>query len=188
MSDLRWLDDAEDPARIALRRGLDESERFAHSELRQRRVWARVSDPARTFRAARLAFVRGALAASALTAVAIVAVKVAHVEGERGEGGPGVARSAATGAAETNATAEAATQVAVVAAAGAVVETREGERMVRLLPRGARAEIAPHTLMSVDAQGRPELRRGEIRFSVTPSTAKVATTPATTIATKTAIP
>ena len=53
MSDLRWLDDAEDPAQQALRQALDESERFAHSELMQRRVWARVSDPARTRRARR---------------------------------------------------------------------------------------------------------------------------------------
>ena len=78
MSDLRWLDDAEDPARAALRQALDESERFTHSELMQRRVWARVSDPARTRRATRNAFVRGALVASALTAITVVSVERVH--------------------------------------------------------------------------------------------------------------
>lgn len=157
MSDLRWLDDAEDPARQALRRGLDESERFAHSELRQRRVWARVSDPARTFRDTRRAFIRGALVASALTAGAVVIVQrvqqdgptttqVAHVESKTS--GPEVV------------------PLDVAAAAGTVVETQPGERLVRLLPRGARAELSPRTAMAVDGEGRPELRRGEIRFSV----------------------
>src|SRR6266478_4647104 len=80
MSDLRWLDDAEDPARMALRQGLDESERFTHSELMQRRVWARVSDPARTRRVTRNAFVRGALVASALTALTVVALERVHVD------------------------------------------------------------------------------------------------------------
>src|SRR5204862_7677316 len=97
MSDLRWLDDAEDPARQALRQGLDESERFTHSEVRQRRVWARVSDPARTFRDARRAFVRGALIASAATAVVVVAV-------ERFQTSPNVTSGAATASLEPTAT------------------------------------------------------------------------------------
>jgi hypothetical protein len=158
MSDLRWLDDETDPARIALRQALDESERFTHSELRQRRVWARVSDPARTFRATRGAFLRGALVASALTAAGVVAVQ--HLSNEP-------LRATAEVAPAAPAAAPAA--LAVTAPAGAVVETRAGERLVRLLPRSARAEVAPRTLMAVDEQGHPEVRRGEVRFSVAPS-------------------
>ncbi|HVU50852.1 MAG TPA: FecR domain-containing protein [Polyangia bacterium] len=136
----------------------------------QRRVWARVSDPARTRRVTRNAFLRGALAASALTAVTVFAVERVQV------GGP--ARPTALGPAEhaaSDATTGAAAptpqgqQLAVVAAAGAVVETGAGERLVRVLPRGARAELAPRTAVAVDEQGRPELRHGEVRFHVAPS-------------------
>jgi FecR protein len=165
MSDLRWLDDVEDPARIALRQGLDESERFTHSELRQRRVWARVSEPGRTVRATRNAFVRGALVASALTAGAVVAVQRLEVRAPVGVG-PGVASVAASRDAAAAPEATASPTLAVVAPAGSVVETGAGERLVRILPRGARAELAPRTSVAVDEQGRPELRRGEVRFSV----------------------
>lgn len=162
MSDLRWLDDAEDPARVALRRGLDESERFAHSELRQRRVWARVSDPARTFRDTRRAFMRGALIASALTAGAVVLVQRVQDAGTPATGQAIVARASTASAAGGRQAAS----LDVAAPAGTVVETQPGERLVRLLPRGARAELAPRTSMAVDVEGRPELRRGEVRFAV----------------------
>jgi hypothetical protein len=156
------LDDAEDPARQALRRGLDESERFAHSELRQRRVWARVSDPARTFRDTRRAFIRGALVASALTAGAVVIVQRVQQDGP----------SAATQIAHVEARGPEVVPLDVAAAAGTVVETQPGERLVRLLPRGARAELSPRTAMAVDGEGRPEIRRGEIRFSVAKNDSK----------------
>jgi ferric-dicitrate binding protein FerR (iron transport regulator) len=157
MSDLRWLDDAEDPGRAALRRGLDESERFTHSDVRQRRVWARVSDPARNFRETRRAFVRGALVASALTAVAVFALQRMQVAP-----GAGIARTEA----QRSAPAATASPVDIAAPAGTVIETHAGERLVRLLPRGARAELGPRTTMAVDAEGRPELRRGEVHFAV----------------------
>jgi hypothetical protein len=160
------LDDAEDPARQALRRGLDESERFTHSELRQRRVWARVSDPARTFRDTRRAFVRGALVASALTAGAVVLVQRVQQDGPSG------ATQLAHVDAPSKTTGPQVVPLDVAAPAGTVVETQPGERLVRLLPRGARAELAPRTAMAVDGEGRPELRRGEIRFSVAKAEAK----------------
>ncbi len=166
MSDLRWLDDAEDPAQIALRQGLDESERFAHSELMQRRVWARVSDPARTHRATRRAFARGALVASVATVVAVVIVQRFPLTATAPVGSRDDARTVAVSL--TSTTAPAVDALAVTAPAGSVVETGAGERMVRVLPRGGRVEIAPRTLVAVDAQGRPELRRGEVRFSVAP--------------------
>jgi FecR protein/Tetratricopeptide repeat len=166
MSDLRWLDDAEDPARIALRRGLDEGERFTHSELMQRRVWARVSDPARTFRATRRAFVRGALVASAVTAMAVVALERTHVAGASGAEVASATTSSTDAAVNASVSPSSSSSLAVVAPAGADVETQEGERLIRLLPRGARAELAPGTLMGVDVQGRPEVRHGEVRFSV----------------------
>src|SRR5882757_5460594 len=128
MSDLRWLDEAEDPARVALRQALDESERHSHSELMQRRVWARVSDPARTHRATRNAFVRGALVASALTAVAVVAVERVHVPTpglaghDVGNGRPALAPPSGDSAPSA--------ALAVVAPAGSVVETGAGERLV----------------------------------------------------------
>ena len=46
---------------------------------------------------------------------------------------------------------------------------------MRVLPRGARAELAPRTSIAVDEQGRPELRRGEVRFQVAPSAASSTT-------------
>ena len=170
MNDARWLDDVEDAGRSALRRGLDESERFAHSELAQRRVWARVSDPVRARRATRGAFLRGAVVASALTAMAIVALDHARVStpaaGERADGArPAPSQTAGATASTTSQTAGSA-PLAVVAPSGAVVETGAGERLVRILPRRARAELAPGTSVAVDEQGRPELRRGEVRFSV----------------------
>lgn len=166
MSDLRWLDDAGDPARATLRQALDESERFTHSELMQRRVWARVSDPVRTRRATRNAFVRGALAASALTAVAVVTID--HVRVPAPTTGAAISHAtSAQGAAASPAAPGAPTMV--VAAAGSVVETGAGEHLVRVLPRGARAEIGPRTSLAVDEQGRPELRRGEVRFHVAPA-------------------
>jgi ferric-dicitrate binding protein FerR (iron transport regulator) len=153
------LDDAEDPAQIALRQGLDESERFAHSELMQRRVWARVSDPARTHRATRRAFARGAFVASLATVVAVVVVQRVSLTTPAGarDGARTIAASVAAPLVDA---------LAVTAPAGAIVETGAGERMVRVLPRGGRAEIGPRTLVAVDAQGRPELRHGEVRFSV----------------------
>ncbi len=163
MSDLRWLDDAEDPAQIALRQGLDESERFAHSELMQRRVWARVSDPARTHRATRRAFARGALVASVATVIAVVVVQRFPLTATAPIGSRDGARTVAA-----SVTAPVVEALDVTAPAGSVVETGAGERMVRVLPRGGRAEIAPRTLVAVDAQGRPELRHGEVRFSVVP--------------------
>jgi hypothetical protein len=162
------LDDAEDPARQALRQALDESERFTHSELMQRRVWARVSDPARTRRVTRNAFTRGALVASALTAFAVFAVDRVHAPGAPEAvathpfAGPELARTQDTGPAAA---------ALVVAPAGSVVETGAGERLVRILPRGARAELAPRTSIALDGQGRPELRHGEIHFQVTPAPA-----------------
>jgi ferric-dicitrate binding protein FerR (iron transport regulator) len=147
---------------VALRRGLDESERFTHSELRQRRVWARVSDPARTFRDTRRAFMRGALIASAVTAGAVFVVQRVQDEGR---GGAAVELARGDVKPSGGASVKAA-PMGVAAAAGTVVETQPGERLVRLLPRGARAELAPRTSMAVDGEGRPELRHGEVRFSV----------------------
>jgi hypothetical protein len=154
------LDDAEDPSRMALRQALDESERFAHSELMQRRVWARVSDPARTRRVTRNAFARGALVASVLTAVAVVAL-------ERVQVSPGSAPAEVARASKVDDTvAPPPVSLAVVAPAGSIVETGAGEHLVRILPRGARAELAPRTAVAVDEQGRPELRHGQVRFQV----------------------
>jgi tetratricopeptide (TPR) repeat protein len=170
MSDLRWLDDAGDPAHATLRQALDESERFTHSELRQRRVWARVSDPARTRRATRNAFVRGALAASALTAVAVVAID--HVRVAAPTTGAALPQAAGVQSAAASPSSPGAPTL-VVAAAGSVVETGAGEHLVRVLPRGARAEIGPRTSLAVDAQGRPEVRRGEVRFHVAASSSDV---------------
>jgi hypothetical protein len=169
MSDLRWLDDADDPARIALRQGLDESEPFAHSELMQRRVWARVSDPARTRRATRNAFVRGALVASALTAMTVIALERVHVAAPT-PGLPALARTSSN-APGSPSSPGAIGSLGVVATSGSVVETGAGERLVRILARGARAELAPRTAVAVDEQGRPELRRGEVRFQVAAASA-----------------
>jgi TolA-binding protein len=165
MSDERWLEGSEDPARLAVRQALDESERFTHSELRQRRVWARVSDPGRTTRATRHAFLRGALAASAFAALVLVGGARFHVFGPVSSGGQATV-------VETTRPIE----VADASTAGSILETRAGERLVRLLPRGARAELAPLTTVAVDREGRPELRRGEVRFSVA---APAQTTPGT---------
>jgi TolA-binding protein len=161
MSDERWLEGSEDPARLAVRQALDESERFTHSELRQRRVWARVSEPGRTTRATRHAFLRGALAASAFAALALVGGARFHVFSPV----PSPSQGQATETTHPSELADAS------GTAGSILETRAGERLVRLLPRGARVELAPLTTVAVDREGRPELRRGEVRFSVAAPTA-----------------
>jgi hypothetical protein len=178
MSDERWLEGSaegsEDPARLGVRQALDESERFTHSELMQRRVWARVSDPGRTTRATRHAFLRGALAASALAAVVLAGGARFRIFAPLA---PVPSGDQATVVAPT--TTQPLESSDTSGAAGSILETRAGERLVRLLPRGARAELAPLTTVVVDANGRPELRRGEVRFSVAapaPSTQTTQTT------------
>jgi TolA-binding protein len=171
MSDERWLEGSDDPARLAVRQALDESERFTHSELMQRRVWARVSDPGRTTRATRHAFLRGALAATALAAVLLAGGARFHVF-------PPIGSTPSEDQATVVASATRPVELSNASgAAGSILETRAGERLVRLLPRGARAELAPRTTVVVDGEGRPELRRGEVRFSVAAPAATTATTP-----------
>ncbi|HVZ71545.1 MAG TPA: FecR domain-containing protein [Polyangia bacterium] len=165
MSDERWLETSESPGAQALRQALDESERHSHSELMQRRVWARVSDPRRTARATRHAFLRGALAATAFASVLLVGATRFHVLTTIGHAPVASTESAHT-APQIDPIAQPPT-----ATPGSIVETRAGERLVRVLPRGARAELAPLTTVALDGDGRPELRKGEVRFSVAaPST------------------
>jgi hypothetical protein len=150
------LDDSTDPGRQGLRQALDESERFTHSEVRQRRVWARVSEPRRTSQVTRHAFLRGAFVASLATAALVFGAARFHVLSPSA----GVATTPPSPAAVETAVAE------TSAPAGSLVETRVGERLVRVLPRGARAELSPLTTVALDGEGRPELRKGEVRFSV----------------------
>src|SRR5438552_9510171 len=124
MSDERWLEGSEDPARLAVRQALDESERFTHSELRQRRVWARVSEPGRTTRATRHAFLRGALAATALAAVLAGGARF-HVFAPLGST-PFKGQASAVAPTATHPLAPALADAS--GAAGSILETRAGER------------------------------------------------------------
>jgi TolA-binding protein len=153
MSDRRWLDEARDPGRRALREALDEAERFKHAEMLQRRVWSRVSDPARAgagARAGRRLLMAGALVASAAGAAALVATL----------------RMPRPTAPERAALARAVPARPVTPRPPVVIATRAGERKVRLLAHGARAELAPQTVMAFDEQERPALERGEVRVEV----------------------
>ena len=72
MSDGRWLTDATDAERRALRKALDEVAPFAPSDVRRHRVWIELSRARTRHRLTRRAFAAGAVLASALTAGAFL--------------------------------------------------------------------------------------------------------------------
>src|SRR5258708_35643776 len=75
MSDPRWLSDAADAGRRALRQALDESPPFAPSDVPRRRVAAELARSRARRQVARRWFIAGAALASVLTAVAFVSTE-----------------------------------------------------------------------------------------------------------------
>jgi hypothetical protein len=172
MNDPRWLDDARDPGRSALREALDEQPRFRASDVRRRRVWSRMEGAGSALRATRQGFVAGAVAASACAA--IVALVAQHLPRRRpAPAAVTVTLPAARPAAASSSTTTPPPVVASplleappFAATGAVVTAAPGERAARRLAGGVRANLQPGAALSVEGEAQAEVRHGETRFDV----------------------
>lgn len=176
----RWLEGETDPGKQRLRQSLDEATPWSASEVRQRRVWARLQnlpqEGRRARKASRRAFVLGALATSAVGVVAFVFLE--RLPSRRPEVAPTVAAATPTPATATPGPevvplpppAAAAASPAHPQALGPTqtVQTGGGERLVRALGDGVEVEIRPRSLLAVDEQGTPEVRAGRVGFTVTP--------------------
>ena len=168
----RWLEDSEKEQDRLLRQSLDEAPHWAHSEVRQRRLWTRVADPANSARAARRAFRTGALIASALTvlvagAIELVRLRVSADDAPPSASAPVVAAAPAAPAAPVAAApAPAVARVDGPTQPSEVIETGPGERRTRQLRQNARAEVLASSVLAVDETGRPSVRKGQVRFQV----------------------
>jgi TolA-binding protein len=139
----RWLDDAADPGRQAVRRALDEARPAAEDQLARQRVWAGVHTPWQAAAPRRWPLVA---ALGALSAVAVIV-------------GWQVVRERAAGRVEP---------APLIGAAP--IEAATGAR--HRLARGVDAELAPRAaLVPGDEERAPEVRRGRVRFSVPHQTA-----------------
>jgi ferric-dicitrate binding protein FerR (iron transport regulator) len=160
----RWLDDAQDPGKRQLRQALDEAAPFSPSNVRQRRLWARVQDPRRATRTIRRAFLMGVLAASAVGAVALFSVDRLPPYLGKLMGTSTVAEApTAPPAARPSLQPEV---VPVPPRAPELVRTTEGQKIARQLRQGARAEVQPSSLLALDEQGKAEVRAGQVAFKV----------------------
>lgn len=189
MTDLkepRWLDDAAEPGKRRLRQSLDEAEPWSASDVRQRRVWARLQNVAqegeRARRATRRAFVLGAMATAAVGAAAFVLVQrvrpavmtsggdvaVAVSPAERAPSAPQVVPLPSPPA---PAPAVSAPGAPPVLTRSQTVETGGAERLVRALSDGVEVDIQPRSVLAVDGRGRPEVRDGRVGFKVAPQPA-----------------
>jgi ferric-dicitrate binding protein FerR (iron transport regulator) len=153
---------------------LDEAPHWAHSEVRQRRLWTRVADAANSVRATRRAFRTGALVASALTVLFVSALELGRWQ----FGNDDVPTTNPTVAAVTPrppvvvpsnsaaTTAPPSPVAASVSQPSEVIETAANERRIRDLRQSARAEIQPSSVLALDELGRPLVRKGQVRFQV----------------------
>jgi hypothetical protein len=181
MSDPRWLSDATDAGRRALREALDEAPPFAPSDVRRRRVWAELGRTGTRNRVARRAFAAGAVLASLLTAVVFLSSDH-FLRGRRAPQDParalaGVPAAAPAARAESvTATSPPASEPVAPHAPGeqpsellgpdSSLRTGIAERAVRRLVAGARADLGPLAVLATDASARPEVLNGEVRFDV----------------------
>ena len=175
MSDPRWLSDAPDEGRRALRQALDQTPPFAPSDLRRRRVWAELARAGTRHRVARRAFVAGAGVASVLTAVAFLSSDhfLKRRRPPQDDARPSVATSPAAAPAPGARVQPAPVEVqAELLGPGALVRTGAAERTVRRLIAGARADIQPASVLATDGDARPEVQAGEVRFDVPAQPAK----------------
>ena len=174
----RWLEGETDPGKQRLREALDEATPWSASEVRQRRVWARLQnlpqEGRRARQASRRAFVLGALATSAVGVVAFVLFD--RLPPRPPEPAPTVAAATPAPAAGPEVmplpppAAATTPSPARPQALGPTqtVQTGGGERLVRALRDGVEVEIRPRSVLAVDEQGTPEVRAGRVGFTVAP--------------------
>jgi hypothetical protein len=174
----RWLEGELDPTKRALRQALDEAPRFVTSDVRRRRVWARLEDPrrARANVAPRRAFALGALVASGFAIVALVSFDRLRLALDRSAAkGRDSSVSVRIGVEETHHKAAPAAALPAHPPSGSPVvtarseaRTKDGQRLTRTLGRGAQAELQPNSrlALSEDPDAPPEIRAGRIVFKV----------------------
>ncbi|MEA2698623.1 MAG: hypothetical protein QOI66_2894 [Myxococcales bacterium] len=169
----RWLEDSEKDQHRLLRQSLDEAPHWAHSEVRQRRLWTRVADPANSARATRKAFRTGALIASALTVLVASAIELVRFRVSADDvptpvvaAAPAAPVVAAAPVAAAPAPAPNVAKVDGPTQPSEVIETGPGERRTRQLRQNARADVLASSVLVVDETGRPSVRKGQVRFQV----------------------
>jgi hypothetical protein len=172
----RWLDGARQPDKQALRQALDEAPRFVTSDVRRRRVWARVEDPrrARAHLAPRRAFAMGALVASGFAVVALVAFDRLRPHFDRAaskERNSNVQPRVTVAKAHPNRVPVATPPAAALPARTQIrtqIRTKNGERLTRRLAQGAQAVLQPNSRLAIggDLDAAPEIRAGRITFKV----------------------
>ncbi len=187
MSEERWLTDATDAERRALRKALDEVAPFAPSDVRRHRVWVELARARTRHRLTRRAFAAGAVLASALTAGAflvadhwlrrhraldaggrVVASETSAEPARAQPPAPAAPRPVAPTATTTTTRTPPApsTDDVEMLAPGGSVKTGAGERSARRLTSGVRVEVQPASALALDTAGRADLQNGEARFDV----------------------
>jgi ferric-dicitrate binding protein FerR (iron transport regulator) len=164
MKEPRWLEDSEKAAHQVLRRSLDETPHWVHSEVRQRRLWTRVADAANSVRATRRAFRTGALAASALTVLFVGALELGRWQFGNDDA-PTTTAGVAVATPRPPAVVPSGDE-GTSTPPSEVIETSANERRIRDLRQSARAEIQPSSVLALDDLGRPSVRKGQVRFQV----------------------
>jgi ferric-dicitrate binding protein FerR (iron transport regulator) len=153
----RWLADAVDPGRRALRQALDDADPQRDSALAKQRIWNRVQFP--WVDQPRSPW-RGVLLLGAGAAAALGVVGALVLTGVLRQSEPVVSSRVPARPSRP--------ELVPLPSAGAVaVTTGPGQRVRHRLPRGVDAELAPRTaLVPGDEAAAPEVRVGRVRFSV----------------------
>jgi hypothetical protein len=159
----RWLEQAKEPAKQALRQAMDEGAAPADSEVAKQRVWQRVQAPWAGGQGARG---RGWLAPMLFGAGAAAALGVAVLYGTgalRPEGRATVAQAPPPARHEPPRP----EVIPLPPRSPAALTTGPGERARHRLARGVDVDLAPQTaLLAGDVEGPPEVRVGRVRFTV----------------------
>src|SRR5262249_36058017 len=166
MNDPRWLAEARDQARSALRQALDEERRYRPSDMRRRRVWARMAGSDAARRGTRRAFIAGAAAASALTAAGVLALQ--HLTGRSAVAPRVVIAPAPVAPAAPVAPPVIAARLVSPPLATPGALSAAGGLTTRRLASGVRVDLQPGAGLFVADDARAEVRRGEVRFDVPP--------------------
>lgn len=162
---MSWLQEPTDEAERLLRKALDDATRRTGDEIARRRIWTRISHPplelprrSRLFPAALSLIMASAVGGALLvwptarapempepTAV-VTPVERPPLEVEPAPVLERPARRLVRGP--------------------STIRTGVGERAALMFVGGADADVAPHSLLSVDARHRPELHRGRVSMTV----------------------
>jgi FecR-like protein len=162
---MRWLDPSEDSVEEALRQALDAAQARTGDEIARRRVWTRIVDPGRPFRAARwltrLALI-GTLTASAAGAVLVWPRSTGHEQPLVSAAPPPVPAPAPVVRAEPREP-EALARTPLIE--GPRVLRPKARRKVRLIGN-AEVELEPNSVLTVDRRQRASIERGRVSLAV----------------------